>query len=252
MLFRSMCARLIGVALFVIMTASSNLPGANRAFTLESPDTKVALVELFTSEGCSSCPPAEAWLTSLKDNPALWKRFVPVAFHVDYWDRLGWVDRFALPEFTQRQRTYAENWNASTVYTPAFVLNGEEWRPARGFPSASSETPGRLRVSAREDGTLVVSFAASREWREPLIAEVVALAADQRTAVRRGENAGRELHHEFVALALVSGELQPEADGVYVAQLVLPDATVPVAGLAAWVRPAKSLAPIQAAGGWIP
>jgi hypothetical protein len=64
----------------------------------ESAPNKVHLLELFTSEGCSSCPPAEEWLTKLKQNPGLWRDFVPVAFHVDYWDHLGWRDRFAAKE----------------------------------------------------------------------------------------------------------------------------------------------------------
>ena len=63
----------------------------------ESGPQQISLVELYTSEGCSSCPPAEAWLSRLKEEPGLWKNFVPIAFHVDYWDRLGWRDRFSSP-----------------------------------------------------------------------------------------------------------------------------------------------------------
>src|SRR6476660_686425 len=74
------------------------------ATTFESGDTQSMLIELFTSEGCSSCPPAEKWLSALKSNQDLWKKIVPVAFHVDYWDRLGWRDRFAKPDFTSRQQ----------------------------------------------------------------------------------------------------------------------------------------------------
>ena len=78
----------------------------------ESGAKKVQLLELFTSEGCSSCPPAEASLGRLVNDPRLWHEFVPVAFHVDYWDRLGWKDPFASAEWTKRQRLYAANWNA--------------------------------------------------------------------------------------------------------------------------------------------
>ena len=63
------------------------------ATTFESGVTRTTLLELFTSEGCSSCPPAEKWLSQLKSNPDLWKKIVPIAFHVDYWDHLGWRDR---------------------------------------------------------------------------------------------------------------------------------------------------------------
>jgi len=68
---------------------------ASEPKTFESGDTQNSLIELFTSEGCSSCPPADAWISQLKESPDLWKKIVPVAFHVDYWNNLGWRDRFA-------------------------------------------------------------------------------------------------------------------------------------------------------------
>ena len=103
-----------------IVLASSTVRADQLRF--ESGEKRVAFVELFTSEGCSSCPPAERTLSKLTTHPSLWKTFVPVAFHVNYWDNLGWKDRFASVEFTQRQRTYASGWNSGTVYTPEFVL----------------------------------------------------------------------------------------------------------------------------------
>ena len=102
----------------------------------QSGPKKVQLLELFTSEGCSSCPPAEASFSRLVNDPRLWHEFVPVAFHVDYWDGLGWKDPFASFEWTKRQQTYAEKWKAESVYTPAFVLDGREWRNAN-VPSAN-------------------------------------------------------------------------------------------------------------------
>src|SRR5438552_17449486 len=98
------------------------------ATVFETGNTQSTLIELFISEGCSSCPPAEKWLSGLKSNRDLWKKIVPVAFHVDYWDRLGWRDRFAKPEFTSRQQRYAAAWGGDSGYTPGFVVNGKEWR----------------------------------------------------------------------------------------------------------------------------
>jgi hypothetical protein len=245
-------SRLMRLGLFMLPVISSSILASEWRFAFESPDTKVSLIELYTSEGCSSCPPAEAWIGALKDDPGLWKRFVPVAFHVDYRNYLGWTDRFALPEFTRRQREYAGRWRAGTIYTPGFVLDGEEWRPGGLLPSPSRQAPGKLRVSTEDGSKLELSFVTARSWREPLIVEIVPLAHDVRTGVRRGENAGRELRHEFVALALISGNLRRTADGMYTAQLALPGSmAAPVASLAAWVRPASSLVPIQAVGGWI-
>src|SRR4029077_8243775 len=78
-------------------------PGSTPPATVfESSETQSTRIELFTSDGCSSCPPSEKWLSALIPNQDLWKKIIPVAFHVDYWDRLGWRDRFAKPEFTSR------------------------------------------------------------------------------------------------------------------------------------------------------
>jgi len=81
------------VILIPSLIATLTAQAADRVF--ETGPQKTHLIELFTSQGCSSCPPAEAWLSKLKNEPGLWKNFVPLAFHVDYWDRLGWRDPFA-------------------------------------------------------------------------------------------------------------------------------------------------------------
>src|SRR5438105_671143 len=93
----------------------------------KSPATLTPVVELYTSEGCSSCPPADRWLSTLKDDAAK-GRVVAQAFHVGYWDYIGWVDRFAHPAHTHRQSQIA-TWNhAPNVYTPQIVRNGQDWR----------------------------------------------------------------------------------------------------------------------------
>ena len=190
--------------------------------------------------------------SGLTEEPGLWKEFVPVAFHVDYWNHLGWPDRFSSVEFTRRQRNYAAGWNATTIYTPEFVFNGEEWPRAGKLPAPSGEKPGRLRVTVENGTRLEVSFFSSVGRAEPLVVEIVPLAQGVSTSVPRGENAGKRLQHDFVALALLTATLVPSSDGVYSARLSLPETTsAPVASIAAWVRPANSAVPIQAAGGWI-
>src|SRR5205823_3564285 len=116
----------------------------------ESGPQRVHLLELFTSEGCSSCPPAEAWFSKLKMEPRLWKDFVPLAFHVDYWDRLGWRDSFAAKEWTARQYQYAAGWKNDAVYTPGFALDGRESR-GRTIPSSSTDKPGALKIRVAND-----------------------------------------------------------------------------------------------------
>ena len=104
------------------------------------------VVELYTSEGCSSCPPADKWASSLKD-----KGMVVQAFHVGYWDYIGWVDRFAAPAYTQRQRDVAAKNQLRGIYTPQAVLNGKDW-PNWGSRPAAGE-PAQANINLRQSGT---------------------------------------------------------------------------------------------------
>ncbi|MCP5161451.1 MAG: DUF1223 domain-containing protein, partial [Hahellaceae bacterium] len=117
------------LTLFTLLIGSlgAGMLSANEV-TFQSEAKQTALLELFTSEGCSSCPPADAWLSTLQHDPRLWRDFIPVAFHVDYWDRLGWKDTLASPAYSHRQQVYQQQKLTSGVYTPGFVLAGEEWR----------------------------------------------------------------------------------------------------------------------------
>ena len=143
--------------LFRILLLAALPLAASGETTFMSKPNRAHLLELFTSEGCSSCPPAEAWLSKLKDAPGLWTDFVPLAFHVDYWDRLGWRDPFAAKAWTARQYQYSAFWKSSSVYTPGFVLDGREWRNS-GVPSASSETPGVLKISFDNSNRVTANF----------------------------------------------------------------------------------------------
>ncbi len=131
----------------------------------QSAATQTDLLELFTSEGCSSCPPAETWLSSLKASPRLWKDFLPVAFHVDYWDRLGWRDPWSSKQFSDRQRAYAGSWGNASIYTPGFVLNGEEWRVWSGLK-------GRLKSPRPQAGVLRVVSSDLNRWQVTFIPQV--------------------------------------------------------------------------------
>ena len=223
--------------------------------TFESGETPATLVELFTSEGCSSCPPADAWMSGLKANPDLWKRVVPVVFHVDYWNGLGWADRFATPENTVRQRRYVAAWNGDSVYTPGLVLNGREWRnwfEHRSLPEPSTAKAGKLTVTLR-DAEVEVAFAGVQGGGRgsSLLAEVAFLAGNLESDVSRGENRGRKLQHDFTVVHFVSVPMRAEG-GVFRATLPRPAKfmTAPDA-IAVWVAPGEAQPPIQATGGWL-
>lgn len=211
----------------------------------ESGPAQVSLLELYTSEGCSSCPPAEAWLSALSQNPELWKAVVPVAFHVDYWDSLGWKDWFSSREFTQRQRRYAASWGSGSVYTPAFVLNGAEWQAwGRAIPGNENLEAGKLTVLVT-GSQIKVTFSPSRSGGL-YSAEIVPLKMNATSRVTAGENRGRTLAHQFIALNLVKTDLSQSGEN-FGADVSC--STDKADALAVWITRSGSLTPIQAAGG---
>src|SRR6266850_4349150 len=139
--------------LFVSVLGAVTAQGSDVVF--ESKPTRTHLIELFTSEGCSSCLSAEAWLSNLKNEPRLWQDFVPIAFHVDYWDHLGWRDPFASKTWTERQADYSARWKTDSVYTPAFVLDGVAWRGTT-VPPAATENAGVLKIVINEDRVIAI------------------------------------------------------------------------------------------------
>jgi hypothetical protein len=216
----------------------------------ESKPAKTHLLELFTSEGCSSCPPAEAWLSNLKKEPQLWRDFVPLAFHVDYWDRLGWRDPFASKTWTARQYGYAERWKSGSVYTPGFVLDGREWQN-QSVPPPAAEAAGVLTVRLLDGDRVTATFQPAAGGGRDFEIHLARLGFGLSTAVKAGENSGRKLRHDFVVLSLTN-ETMPGGSK----ELRLPSAASGQAGergaLAAWVTQAGQMEPIQAVGGWLP
>ena len=179
----------------------------------ESKPARTHLLELFTSEGCSSCPPAEAWLSNLKNEPRLWQDFVPLAFHVDYWDHLGWRDPFASKVWTARQYAYSSRWKSESVYTPGFVLDGREWRNAR-IPAAATETPGVLKIAVTNGDRILATFKPATGVARDYEIHVACLGFALRTNVKAGENRGRKLLHDFVVLSLTNEDMKSGAKGV--------------------------------------
>jgi hypothetical protein len=164
--------------------------------TAQSAATLTPVIELYTSEGCSSCPPADRWLSSLKTTAAN-GRAVVQAFHVGYWDYIGWVDRFASPAHTTRQRQVAR-WNhQSGVYTPQLVRNGQDWRDASR--ALGSGEPARARIVVQRSGD--DAFEAQVTPAEGVGAWAAYWTVTEHghnSKVKAGENAGEFLQHDFV------------------------------------------------------
>ncbi|MDQ6628695.1 MAG: DUF1223 domain-containing protein [Pseudomonadota bacterium] len=161
-----------------------------------SPAQAAAVVELYTSEGCSSCPPADRWLSTLKADPGV----VALAFHVDYWDRLGWKDRFSSAVFTERQASQQTSSGARFNYTPQVVVDGKD---SKGWPSAAvlgaprPQSPVALSLS-RQGAHVSATVSASPRAPKRLAAYWALTEQDHVSSVRAGENQGATLHHDFV------------------------------------------------------
>lgn len=212
----------------------------------------VPLVELYTSEGCSSCPPADRWISGLKTHKGLWTDFVPVAFHVNYWDSIGWPDRFAKESFGQRQRQYAREGVVRGVYTPGVIAGGTEWhgwRQGQAIPTTASRG-GELHA-VLQNNELRVRYSApdSSDSMDEYRVHVAWLSMEQVSEVRRGENRGKRLVNDFVVLAETELPLV-SADGK--AEVALPITSEAGAmAIAVWVSADGFQVPLQATGGWI-
>jgi hypothetical protein len=245
-------SQLIIQILAVVLLSLSQVLAANAASeqVFTSGNERTTLVELFTSQGCSSCPPAERWLGKLQGNPLLWKGVVPVAFHVDYWDYIGWQDSFARPAHSDRQRQYRSNNAIRSVYTPGFVVNGREWRgwfSQRPLPTTQGDA-GELQVVVN-GRHLKANYSTPDPSYERLILNVALLAVGLHVDVNRGENSGRRLSQDFVVLQHL---VLPSTNRNW--EKELPKIDIPAdarPAIAVWVSPQGSQRPLQALGGWL-
>lgn len=159
------------------------------------------LVELFTSEGCSSCPPADRQLIFLeKQQPVTQAEVITLAFHVDYWNRLGWKDEYSTAEYSDRQRGYASKFDSDQVYTPQMVVDGDAEfvgsngdKASKAITNAAKILKGKIDASIANDNLKVAISALPKHGKASVF---LAIAEDGIvTDVKRGENAGNKLPH---------------------------------------------------------
>ena len=240
----------------VLLWSAVDSTGADR-FQFQSGTNQTALIELYTSEGCSSCPPAEESFSQLKAHPRLWIDFVPAAFHVEYWDYLGWRDPFGAADYSDRQRAYAAEWKSSSVYTPGFVVDGKEsrgWFRPDKLPHPSDRITGTLTFSSENSKRWLLHFEpASQSASGSVIFYAALLGCDLSTNVKAGENRGRMLQHDFVVLTMSKVEAG-QRGGSFEDMVTLPPPPIQAErfAVAAWVCRSGSLEPLQAVGGWLP
>jgi hypothetical protein len=173
---------------------------------VSSGEKQTAVVELYTSEGCSSCPPADRWLSRLVEIPQDEIDVLALAFHVDYWDYLGWKDLFARADYSERQRNLGANNRQRTIYTPEFFVNGMEVRGRKNILDKvqqinAREAPVELQLSVlRDQEDLVLDLHSPGQGKTIGQRHLRYLVYENNlsTEVKRGENSGRTLRHQQV------------------------------------------------------
>jgi hypothetical protein len=218
-------AAIAGIAGIAAIAAVALVAAPQGARAADPPNGPV-VVELFTSQGCSSCPPADRLLTRLGKDPRFAGRVLPLSFHVDYWNYIGWQDPFSSPRWSARQNDYARAFRSERVYTPQVVVNGasecvgnEEGAVVSRISAALEKAPAgqvRLTVAPQGSGPVKVAVGArvARAGAQHGLDLLVALyQTGLDTPVRAGENASRTLHNDYVVRRLEKAFTVPAAPG---------------------------------------
>lgn len=185
-----------------------------------SPEVAPVVIELFTSQGCSSCPPADRLLKRLAGDP----RVIPLSFHVDYWNYIGWTDPFSSKRWSERQQAYARAFRSNRIYTPQLVvsgrtgLNGSDEAGARKriAEALAAEPAGKVTVAlepSQDRLKVKVGAKLSRAVEGPLDLWVAVYETGLTTKVGAGENASATLHNDYVVRRLEKALSLPGSAG---------------------------------------
>jgi len=236
-----------------LLLTLSGLQTAYSQCKLNSTKSGPVLVELYTSEGCSSCPPADLWQNKFKHDPKLWSRFVPITFHVDYWDYLGWKDKLANPAYAQRQRHFRRKGLARAVYTPGFFVNGKEWRGffgTRNIPAKNPDSTGQLKVLVNKQD-VSGKYTEHSHGKKPLSVNIALLGFGIAHKVIAGENTGRTLKHDFAVLHHITSPIQSNGQWKISLNSIKKYRGHMASAIAVWVNHGDNPQPLQVTGGWI-
>lgn len=228
-------------------------PSVAECIAVSGPQ-RLALVELYTSEGCSSCPPADRWLSALRKDKVMTGRIVALAFHVDYWNKLGWIDPYAEPVFSERQSMQSRRRGASFVFTPQILVSGRDYRRGivfddfdRRVKAINDSKPGAsIRLeAARKPGGWAVALTSQLAGDDPAHAAQAFVAAYESVpanTITAGENKGLTIAHDYVVRSL-AGPFAFDDSGKLSIKETLTPAARPGSdgfGIAAFVQDARS------------
>lgn len=213
------------------------------SFEFKSPKSQVKLIELYSTQSCSSCPPAQNRVNKLKANSNVFKDFIPVVFHVDYWDYLGWKDPYSSKKHTSRQRNYVSRWRGDTMYTPMFVMNGKEHRGRMNLTLGAS-MPGELKAKLEGDR---IKIDLSKIKAKVSKVHVAYLGHGIKTKVKAGENSGKNLPQEF--LVLEHKTYKPKQSELFIKK-IMPQSASEKLSFVVWLEDIRGDY-LQATGGYI-
>jgi hypothetical protein len=228
----------------------NNLSAADRPIAASDAD-QVHFIELFSSESCSSCPPADQWVSGLKNNAQLWKSFIPVVFHVDYWNYLDWKDGFSEHEMTQRQIDITNLWPNPSVYTPGVIVDGKEWKEWRSktLPNLQNKTSIKLSVSEIGEFSyrVVTKLASGTTTGYRIRAALLGFGLESN--VTSGENKGKKLMHDFLVLQWQSQGLKADFKNQFTFKR--PNQKYSKLAVVAWIEAVNNPTALQAVGGYL-
>ena len=237
--------------LLISLLVSAEAP---RSYSAVSPANRVAMLELYTSEGCSSCPPSDGFMSRLKHGSFHDQQLIPLSFHVTYWDYIGWRDRFADREYDERQRRQGLLNASRLVYTPQFLLNGKDYRRLRDLDEDvrrinSSAAAYRLKLTASpRAGTIIAELEISSNDgnKDDAVAYIAFYEHGLKSDVTDGENDGETLHHDYVVRALHGPYLVKQGRGVFNTEFAWQDYSLPNSGIVAYVQKPQGAEVLQA------
>lgn len=200
--------------LLLLFGASFTITSQASTCSVRSPDHRIALLELYTSEGCSSCPPADKWLSDLDKRGLDSNKVVPLALHVDYWNYIGWKDPYSSVQYTKRQREVASRNRLRTIYTPQMVLQGQDFRSWRRVDfkpllKAINEqaAPADIAFTILPNGKGTYDLKVNASVRDSKMTSgghlLIAIYESRlKSSITAGENEGRVLQHDYVVRSL--------------------------------------------------
>jgi hypothetical protein len=239
---------------FFLLLSLQSLAEAPQVLTAVSPSNRVALLELYTSEGCSSCPPADRFMSRLKLEDISDEKLIALSFHVTYWDYTGWKDRFSNPQHDARQRKQAKLNNSRTVYTPQFIMNGKDFRRHGSFDNEivrinaiAAEYQLELSASLNTNAIdVVLDTRTLADKGDEALAYIAFYEHGLSSDVTDGENEGEQLNHDYVVRELKGPYLINQDRATFKAAFMRSGYKIENSGIVAFIQKPQNSEILQA------